>query len=162
MRNLQMQIKRLLLLSSFTVLLLPQPAEAEGEREKGKLRIHSDRILKDDEEEQSQNITTLDLLFPDLFTAETVEKVATEQARQEAEVANLRDFLFQGEIEVEPMREQVRSDLFPEEYEAPFSSRRTEEPEEEEAALSSILFYGSIVTVVGLIGTGVFFLLRRF
>lgn len=162
MRNLQMQIKRLLLLSSFIVLLLPHPAEAEKEKEKGKLRIQNDRILKDVNEEQSQNITELDLLFPDLFAEETEEKLAAGQAKKEEEFAGVKEALFREEIKTEPMKVQVRDALFPKEYEAPFSSQRTEEPEKEETTLSSVLFYGSMVTVLGIISVGVLFLLRSF
>lgn len=164
MRVRQKQIKYLLLFSFSIFFLIPHHIiGAEGISGKGKLQIKTDRLLRDENQEQELRETELDKIFPDLFKEETKEKLDAKQEAMLLQEEELKASLFTMDMNNTSIYD-IKSDLFSDSHEVNHetSSQEMEEEATAEANLvSTIVFYSSVVLLIGVVIGMITFILRK-
>lgn len=161
MRIQQKQINYLLLFSLFILLFHPTSINADSDKGKGKMKIKSDRILKEQSDDYFGE-TELDKRFPNLFSEEINHKIHEKQRNDDYTLDTLKKSVLIEDIPERTMLTTVKSALFTEEYTASNHKRRSAEDAEEHRLTSSVLFYGSLGFIIGLIICILFVLLRKF
>lgn len=157
MRIQQKQINILLLFSLFILFCLPPLSFAnKDETGKGKMKIKTDRILNDEGETVE---TELDKLFPDLFADETMDKVKLKQTEFENITNDLKQHIFHENLHESVFIDELKAQVFTEDYVARQAYKEDEMDESE--STSSLVFYGSILLFIGIIGAGVVMILRK-
>ncbi|MBO1002408.1 type VII secretion protein EssA [Pseudogracilibacillus auburnensis] len=163
MRMQQKQINYLLLFSLFMLIFLPVQVLAKDNEQvtgKGKMQIKTDRILQNKDENETVE-TELDKVFPGLFKDETKEKIETHQLDMESTTNNVREIIFEEPLQASVTLEELKANVFQDSYEPPKAYTLEEMDEASNSTVSSIVFYGSITMVVGVIFGGVYMLLRK-
>ena len=157
----QSNVLLLFSLSIFFIIPTVVTADEDGGG-KGKLQIKTDRIIENNREEDADIVESeLDKSFPELFQEETKEKIELQQKEMEKATNDLKRDVFHEEMSEMTTLYEVKNELFTENYTSPkvFATEDTDEPSTN--TLSSIIYYGSFVGFIGLIGSGILMILRR-
>lgn len=108
-------------ISLLVLVSLPILAVAD-EQKSGNMQIKTDRIMKGQNENTDFRETELERVFPTLFTDETKETIVEKDLENERMVEDLGQSIFFIDREVTSTVEDVKDDLFSEEYTAVASS----------------------------------------
>jgi type VII secretion protein EssA len=143
-----------LFLPTSAVLADDQPSTAE----RGKLNMDLDRISGSSQEDQTNTITELEKVFPELFRDETRESIDRKQLEQEEWLEDLHRSIFEMESQTDATVALVQETLFTESYTAPTTESYAHE-EPSEGANNVLLF--SIMGFIFMVGGAVFALMRH-
>ena len=111
MRNQQKQINYLLLFSLFILLFQPLSIYANSETGKGKMKIKSDRIQKEQTDDYFGE-TELDKRFPNLFSDEINNKIYEKQRNDEYTLDTLKKSVLLEDVPEKTMLTTIKSALF--------------------------------------------------
>ncbi|MCK0473457.1 type VII secretion protein EssA [Halalkalibacter sp. APA_J-10(15)] len=145
-----------LFLPAFAVLAEDQSSTAE----RGKLNVDLERISGSNREgDQTNTVTELEKVFPELFRDETKEIIDTKQLEQEEWLEGLQQSIFEMESQTDATVARVQESLFTESYTAPTTENRASEDGSNGGANNVLLF--SIMGFVTMIGGAVFMMMRQ-
>lgn len=136
---------------------------ASDESEKGKIKIKTDRIIDNlDDEDIEVKETELDKSFPELFDDITTKQLKAYQVEEEQSINELKHLIFEEEEELNKTSlYDIKDELFDEDYTATTSTASDEKDEDSSNSISNIIFYGSLAVFIGMIGSGVVIVLRK-
>ncbi len=145
-----------LFLPSFAVLAEEQSSTAE----RGKLNVDLDRISGSNRGgDQTNTVTELEKVFPELFRDETKEVIDTKQLEQEKWLERLQQSIFEMESQTDATVALIQESLFTESYTTPATESRASEERSDEGANNVLLF--SIMGMITMIGGAVFMMMRQ-
>lgn len=140
--------------------LLPVSIQAEEhEKNSGELEIKINRITEDRKNIENKE-TELERIFPELFEAETAEKIEQAKEAQKQDMLDLKEELFLGEQKEYSFLEETKDLLFTPEYDVVESYTAVDTDEQHSNWANRLLITGIVVFVCAVLG-GCFALVRK-
>lgn len=146
------------------LVAVSQQASAEDTSNRsGKLRLKVDRIGESKHvEKQTDKMTELEKMAPDLFTEETQTAIEEKKKEMHTEMTELEQSLFVITPEIDTTMEDMKSTLFASDYTVPkMTVANGDEPENGSGGIMGNTLFASLVGMVVLLCGGIFAAMRK-
>ena len=163
MKGLQKHASIFVLVIGLLVIVPLQALAEDKSNSSGKMRLKVDRIGENEHvERQTDKMTELEKMAPDLFTEETQTAIEQKKKEMNTEMTELEQSLFVITPEIDTTTEDIKSTLFTSDYTVPkMTVGNGEEAENGSGGSMGNTLLVSLVGMVVLLCGGIFAAMRK-